>query len=150
MSWIVAPAVAKLSVQSPGQSIPVPVTLPLPLGLIDTIKVVAPAPPNDRRSVGVSIPLEETESEADLVPREAGEKNTSRVQFLDGTMVLPEQLSFCMLNSPWFVPDRIIVPITKSTLPVLDRVTVFMDELPRLMLPKSREAGEAEICGLGM
>ena len=133
-----APEVEKLSVQSPGQSIPVPVTLPLPLGLIDTFRVVAPAPPNTRLSVGVSVALEGMESEADFDPREVGEKSTSRVQFPDEAIVLPEQLSFCMLNSPWLVPDNVIVPTTKSTLPVLEKVTVFVDELPRLRLPKSR------------
>ncbi len=74
VSWIVAPEVEKFSVQSPGQSIPEPVTLPLPSGLIDRFKVVAPAPPSDRLSVGVSMALEGMESEDDFDPREVGEK----------------------------------------------------------------------------
>jgi hypothetical protein len=122
VSSIAAPEVEKLSVQFPGQSIPVHVTLPPLPGLIDIFKVVAPAPPNDRMSVGVSRALEGMESEADFDPREVGEKSISSVQFPDGVIVLPEQLSLWMLNSPWLVPDNVIVPTSKSTLPVLERV----------------------------
>ena len=68
--------------------------------------------------------LEGMESEADFNPRELGEKGISSVQFPDGVIVLPEQLSFWILNSPWFAPDKVIVPTTKCTLPVLERVTV--------------------------
>jgi hypothetical protein len=86
----------------------------------------------------MSMALEGMESEADFDPREVGEKRISSVQFPDGGIVLPEQLSFWILNSPWSVPDNAIVPTTKSTLPALERVAVFVDMLPRLRLPKSR------------
>ena len=129
---------------------PMPVTLPLPAGLIDTLKVVTPVPLMDRLSVGMSTALEGIESEAVFVPREVGKKRISREQFPDGTIVLPEQLSFIKLNSPWAAPESEIIPITKSALPLLNRAAVFVDGVLRLVLPKSRKAGEAEICGLGI
>ena len=57
-------------------------------------KVVNPTPPNDRKSVGVSVALEGMESDADFDPREVGEKQISSVQFPGGVIVFPEQLSF--------------------------------------------------------
>ena len=103
---------------------PVPVTLPPPIGLIDIFrfKIVTPVPDSGRKSVGVAVALEGMESEALFAPKEVGEKRISSVQVPEGVMVLPEQPSFCMVNSPWFIPDNATIPITKSTLPVLERV----------------------------
>jgi hypothetical protein len=68
---------------------------------------------------------------------DVGEKTAWTVQVDDGAIVWPEQLSFCLMKSPGFVPVRIIVPIIRFAVPVFVTVKVCAaDELPTSISPK--------------
>jgi hypothetical protein len=69
-------------------------------------------------------------------PAEAGEKSACTVQLDEGATVLPEQVSFCVPNSPAFVPVGVIVPTTRLAPPVFVTVKVCAaDELPAVIFP---------------
>lgn len=99
--------------------------------------IPTPIPPKGTLSVGVSGSLDGMDKEALFEPVDVGEKTTLIVQLDDGANVLPEQVSFCLLNLEASVPVIEIVPITRFALPVLETVKVTDDdELPTLTLPK--------------
>jgi hypothetical protein len=93
-----------------------------------------PVPLNGTFTVGA---FDGIERFAFFPPVDVGEKTAWTVQVPSGATVWPEQLSFCLLNSPGFVPVRVIVPITRFAVPVFVTVNVCApDELPTNTFPK--------------
>ncbi len=81
-----------------------------------------------------------------FAPADAGEKTACTVHVDNGVIVWPEQLSFWIPNSEAFVPAKVIVPIKRSTVPLLKIVKVSgTDVPPTFTFPKLLYTGDMEI-----
>jgi len=109
-----------------------------------------PVPLNGKFVIGAPGSSDKMDKVAFFVPNEAGENTTLTVQPDKGATICPEQVSLSLINSEKFVPVRVTEVIARFLNPLLTTLNVCGEEVPPVrIVPKSYEAGEAEMVGDG-